>query len=554
MGKRSITLADAYFGKLKNFTSNGSKSYELDKFTRKLSEQYLELMKQFPPEQIEEQKKIPEKLFEKLKTSGFFGISIPKNYGGLGLDIYQYLALVEIMASHCMSVGLTVLAHLSIGVKGIIIFGNEEQKSKYLPQAASGEKVFSYALTEPETGSDAQNIKTRAFLDEQGRNYILNGSKTYITNASYAGAMTVFARLDSGRLGAFIVETDWDGVEVGEEMPKMGLKGSSTAFVRFKNVKVPKKNLLGDENEGFKIAMTILNHGRLALGAASSGMIKLSLKDMVRRSSSRKQFGVSIDSFELIREKLLQAKVYGEITTAMTAFAAGVLDRDEKAAAAVETSHCKLFGTTSAWRVLYDALQTAGGAGYLATLPYERRMRDFRVTTIFEGTTEIHSAYPALFLVKKLANNLQSRKLRIMEKFVFALGLLFPNLVNSFQVQDKELETAVRLSAHLTRKLLFLCTYGLFRYGKKIKNKQFLLRRISFLSMYSFGILSMISKIETAGRNREPVNDHKTVLRCFVKEARNYNRQKAGLFSFLDDSLQRSAYRSLFSKEKSAIK
>ncbi len=161
--------------------------------------------------------------------------------------------------------------------------------------------IFAYALTEPKIGSDSQNIETTAVLSENNRFYLLNGNKTYLTNANYAGAMTVFAQMDPTRpgfMGAFIVETSWDGVKIGKDVSKMGLKASSTAAVKFKNVRVPKENLLGQPGDGFKIAMTILNYGRLALGAASTGMMKLSLQDMVKRSASRTQFGDSINNFD----------------------------------------------------------------------------------------------------------------------------------------------------------------------------------------------------------------------------------------------------------------
>jgi acyl-CoA dehydrogenase family protein 9 len=292
-----------------------------------------------------------------------------------------------------------------------VLFGNAEQKRKYLVPAASGEMIFSYALTEPQTGSDAKNIQTAAAVSEDGSHFILNGSKTYITNANYAGGLTVFAQLDPdkpGFMGAFIVETARDGVTIGKDMPKMGLKASSTAAIQFKDVKVPKENLLGRPGDGFKIAMVILNYGRLALGAASAGMMKQSLLDMNDRAASRTQFGVPINQFELIQEKLVKAKVNGYVASAMTTFTAGMLESNPTATVAIESSHCKLFGTTRAWDTIYDALQVAGGSGYLTTQPYEKRMRDFRVTTIFEGTTEIHSIYPALFVLRALNKRSQA--------------------------------------------------------------------------------------------------------------------------------------------------
>ena len=253
--------------------------------------------------------------------------------------------------------------------------------------------------------------KVKPFSPKNGKYYILNGQKTYITNANYAGGLTVFAQLDSekpGFMGSFIVETTWDGVKIGKDMPKMGLKASSTAAIQFKDVRVPVENLLGQPGEGFKIAMSILNYGRLALGAGSVGAMKQSMRDMEKQSARRRQFGVEINSFELIQEKMVQARVDSYVASAMTAFTAGMVEDNPQARIAIESSHCKLFGTTRAWNTIYDALQVAGGSGYLATQPYEKRLRDFRVTTIFEGTTEIHSIYPPLFVLRNLNKHMKA--------------------------------------------------------------------------------------------------------------------------------------------------
>ncbi len=190
-----------------------------------------------------------------------------------------------------------------------------------------------------------------------------------------------------GFMGAFIVETGWEGVKIGKDIPKMGLKASSTAAVHFKDVRVPKQNLLGSPGDGFKVAMTILNYGRLALGAASVGILNQAVEDMLKRSKNRIQFGRPIQDYELVQEKIVTARVNASVVSAITSFTAAMLDKNPLAPVAIESSHCKLFGTTRAWNSLYDAQQVAGGSGYLSTQPYEMRMRDFRVTTIFEGTT-----------------------------------------------------------------------------------------------------------------------------------------------------------------------
>ena len=276
-------LENLYLGRLDTELFRSLSDSKTDDQIITLIERFREISQKFPASELEKMGKVPKELLEELKTLGFFGLDIPEAYGGLGLSLPQYLRIVEAVATQNLDLGITALAHLSIGTKGIILFGTEKQKRKYLGPAASGNMIFSYALTEPRIGSDAKNIETTAVLDDDGEYYILNGQNTYITNANYAGGLTVFAQLDPqhpGVLDAFVVETAWDGIKIGQEMPKMVLKASSTAAIKFTDVRVSKENLLGQPGDGFKIAMTILNFGRLALGAASSGVMKLSLKDM----------------------------------------------------------------------------------------------------------------------------------------------------------------------------------------------------------------------------------------------------------------------------------
>ena len=272
-------LEKLYFGHLDMEIFRNYPDHDFKEQIQEIIAQYDEISGKFPLSEEENSGLVPKELLDELKSIGFFGLDIPQVYGGIGLSLSQYLTVVENVATRSMDLAITALAHLSIGTKGILLFGSEAQKQKYLIPAASGAMIFSYALTEPKKGSDAKNIETTAVRDDSGEFYILNGQKAYITNANYAGGLTVFAQMDPknpGFIGAFIVETAWDGVKIGREIPKMGLKASSTAAISFSNVRVPKENLLAKPGDGFKIAMTILNYGRLALGAASAGIMKQS--------------------------------------------------------------------------------------------------------------------------------------------------------------------------------------------------------------------------------------------------------------------------------------
>jgi acyl-CoA dehydrogenase family protein 9 len=345
-------LADIYYGSLDMDRFHSFQDLEEDEKTREIIGRYVKIAQKYPSSYLEEKETIPAEVLEELKKAGFFGISLPEQYGGLDLDLHQYLKVVAELTGSDLSLALVSLAHLSIGCKGIVLFGTEAQKKRYLGPAARGDMIFSYALTEPRIGSDAKHIETTALLSENRRYYLLNGQKTYITNANYADALTVFAQLDPDRpgfMGAFVVETAWDGVTIGKDMPKMGLRASSTASIQFKDVRVPAENLLGQPGEGFKIAMIVLNYGRLALGAGSVGAINRSRQDMERRASRRIQFEVPINQFQLIQEKIVKARVNGYVAEAMTAFSAGLVEENPIAPLALESSHCKLFGTTRGW-------------------------------------------------------------------------------------------------------------------------------------------------------------------------------------------------------------
>ncbi len=533
-------LENLYLGEMDTEVFGSLSDPKTDDHTSELIKRFHEISQKFSPSDLEKIGKVPKELLVELKTHGFFGLNIPETYGGLGLSLPQYLKIVEKVATQNLDLGFTALAHLSIGTKGIILFGTEEQKRKYLGQAASGNMIFSYALTEPRIGSDAKNIETTAVLDNSGEYYILNGQKTYITNANYAGGLTVFAQLDPqhpGVLGAFIVETAWDGIKIGQEMPKMGLKASSTAAIKFSNVRVPKENLLGQPGDGFKIAMTILNFGRLALGAASAGVMKLSLKDMVKRAERRVQFGVPIHRFQLIQEKIVNAKLNSYAVAAMTKMTAGMLARDPFAPVAIESSHCKLFGTTKAWDTLYDALQVAGGAGYLSTNPYEKRMRDFRVTTIFEGTTEIHSMYPALYFMRDIMRRHKQVASKKFDSLISIMKLIFLRTRWHVKFESGPMRQAARVSKSLATRIRYMVLAGFLLYREKVFTKQYYLRSITYLSLYLFATVAMLARIEGFRREGHDVEEDLKLLELISERARQVRKENFRLLPTREERL-----------------
>jgi len=525
---------------------------EKDPKAEQIIQRYHELIKDYSPAGLEKEGSIPEPLWEGLKQIGLFGLNIPENYGGVGLSLNGYLSVLAAIARTDMALALTPTAHLSIGLKGILLFGNKDQKVKYLTQAASGEMIFAYVLTEPKTGSDAQHIETMAELSEDGNHYILNGQKTYITNGGFAGGLTVFAQMDPehpGFMGAFIVETSWDGVKIGAEIPKMGLKISSTTPITFENVKVPVENLLGEPGDGFKIAMTILNYGRLGLGGGSGGSLEQSLDDMFKRASSRIQFGVPIREFQLIQEKMVRARVHGFVSSAMTAFTAHLLEDDPTGSMAAESSHVKLYGTTRAWDTLYDALQTAGGAGYLATMPYEKRMRDFRVTTVFEGTSEIHSIYPALYLLRVLGKKLKSSGRGRIGQAVYLIMESLTGPAIPLHYKNSTMKRAVRAARRNARAVRRMVHLGVLFHGKKIVGKEFLLRRVTNLSLDLFGLLAILAWIEKDRANGMDTREKLHLLGYFLLEVENSAVINRRLFARREESVHSKVYKDILARK-----
>lgn len=362
--------------------------------------------------------KLMPELMDKAGELGLLGTSVPEQYGGFGMDFNTSMLVAEVIgAGHSFAVALS--AHTGIGTLPILYYGNDEQKQKYLPKLATGEWKASYCLTEPDSGSDANSGKTKAVLTADKKHYIVNGQKMWITNGGFAEIFIVFAKIDDDKnLSAFIIEKDFGGVTMNEEEAKMGIKGSSTRQVFFNDCKVPVENLLSERENGFKIAVNILNIGRIKLAASTIGACKAILGQASTYATERKQFGTAIGNFGAIKHKMAEmaARTYASESAAYRAgqniddaydelIAGGMAEAEAKLKSveefAIECAIMKVHGSETLDYVVDEGVQTYGGMGYSADAPMDRAYRDARINRIFEGTNEINRMLTIDMLLKR---------------------------------------------------------------------------------------------------------------------------------------------------------
>ncbi|MEL6955892.1 MAG: acyl-CoA dehydrogenase family protein, partial [Pseudomonadota bacterium] len=344
---------------------------------------------------------VPPEIVDDMRALGLFGLAVPEAYGGLELDMETEVLVALELGKTSPAFRSVVGTNVGIGSQALVLFGTEAQKTRWLPGIASGDLIASFALTEPEAGSDAGSVRTRAERD--GDHYILNGTKRYITNANVADVFTVMARTDPDTPGgkgvsAFVVERDTPGLSIGQPEKKMGQQGAHICDVIFEDARVPVENRIGEEGEGFKVAMSVLDKGRLHISAVCVGVAERLIREMVTYAQERKQFGKPLIEHQLIQAMLADSQAETYAAKCMVLDAARKRDAGERVT--MLASSCKLFAAEMVGRVADRAVQVFGGAGYVSDYGIERFYRDVRIFRLYEGTTQIQQIIVARELAR----------------------------------------------------------------------------------------------------------------------------------------------------------
>ncbi|WP_405233338.1 acyl-CoA dehydrogenase family protein [Lentisalinibacter salinarum] len=344
---------------------------------------------------FDESGEFPEETIRKAGELGFMGIEVPEEYGGAGLDAVGYVLMMEEIAAADAAHSTIVSVNNSLYCNGILLFGTEDQKKTFVTPVASGEAIGAYALTEPQSGSDAGNMRSRAVLSDDGSHYVINAKKSWITSGPVARYLVLFAMTEpdkgAGGVSAFLIDTEKEGFSRGKTEPKLGIRASATCEIELEDYRCPVEHRLGDEGQGFKIAMTVLDAGRIGIAAQAVGIARAAYEASLEYAREREAFGSPIGSFQMIQAKIADMKTRLEAARLLTLRAAWAKDEAKKTGArnTLNGSLAKLFASEAAMYITHQAVQIHGGMGYSKELPVERYFRDAKITEIYEGTSEV---------------------------------------------------------------------------------------------------------------------------------------------------------------------
>ncbi len=472
---------------------------------RALNASLRELAETIDTREIEEKRWLGDDLVRELGERGLCGLYVPEQYGGQGLSQTGYCRVFETFAQIDATLSVVMGVHQSIGMKGILLFGTDEQKERFLPDLAAGRKLAGFALTEPEAGSDAYHLQSRAVSQPDG-SWVLNGEKRYIGNGSKGDVFVTFARAEVGgkdRHIALILEKGMKGFEVGERYDTMGLRGNDLRRLYFNDVRVPAENVLGEPGEGFHIAMHVLNNGRLSLGTGSVGATKGLLDRVIEHTTERRQFGRALADFELVQDKIAWMVSYLFGLESMAYLTCGMVDEGVPDYS-LESAICKVSGTEFLWYAANRAMQLKGGAGYMRDEPYEKVLRDIRIFPIFEGANDVLRAFIALTGIKPLGDQLSGLGELELSDPLGSLGVVVDYVSGRIQrevrpdritLAPSELSSQAEAVSEQVKRLRDVAEGQLRKHRKEIVERQFQQKRLSDAVSDIFAQVALLSRV-----------------------------------------------------------
>jgi alkylation response protein AidB-like acyl-CoA dehydrogenase len=469
------------------------------------------------PDAIDRGADIPRSVIDGLARIGLLGLTAPKEIGGHGMNQGDYCRMLEVLGGRCSSTSIFVNAHHSIGMRALLLFGTEAQKTRWLPDMVAGRKLGAFALTEEQAGSDAANVQTVATPSEDGSHFILNGTKRYITNAAIADVLTVMARTPvpgskETKITAFLVTPDMLGFEIVKARgEKMGIRGTATGWLRFTNMVVPKENILGAYGKGLKVALTVLDFGRTTFGACCTGAAKTALELAVTHAKKRKQFRRSLGEFELIRQKIGRMAAWTYAMEAMTYVTANLIDRGFEDFM-LETAMLKVWSTDALWTIINDSFQIHGGAAYFTDMPLERMVRDARINQIGEGANEVLKSFIALVGMRGPGEQLKSVYDSATKPWT-GIGPIYRYLTDrvdaslrtpTVPVHHPALIPFATELAGLIRKFGGTVQQQLFKHREEVLERQFVHERIAEASMELFAASCTLARLDAELEDEHP--------------------------------------------------
>lgn len=459
--------------------------------------------KEIDPDKIDRQGEIPDTVIRGLGRLGILGLTIPREYGGLGMTQYAYCRVMEQLASHCGSTALLVNAHQSVGLKALLLFGTGKQKGEWLRPLATGDKLAAFSLTEPNAGSDASGIETKAEYDPRKKVYRINGMKQWTTNGSIAGFLTVMARTDDVGITAFIVTPDMPGFRIAAPaLDKVGYRGTRTSNLVFKNLEVPEENILGTKGKGLRVCLTVLDYGRTTFGATCTGVAKYLVRRAETYAVERRQFKQPLADFALVKQKLARMAALAYAMDAGTYLTAGLIDAGEEDIM-LETAILKVFASESLWDITYDTMQLFGGRSFFSSEPFERLMRDARINMIGEGSNDVLRVFIAAvglrevgMKYKTLLQSMQSPSTALSAFSQFARRLIRMFSKPGMPVRSRQLAPQASRLRRSVMRFSFSVLRLLAKYREAVVEEQLKLNRIAESAVSLYTAAAVLSKID----------------------------------------------------------